>query len=83
MANYGYVVDACMVFDCYLESYIKKRGTILFPTQNIQHLFSLAENLYHILDSTGIQMPIHILSNTAKQAIIFSSIFSEWYSDFI
>lgn len=63
-----------------LEKYLKNKGTILFPTSNVDEMFMIVEELYQILDSVGIQRPIHILSKTGKQAILQSSIFSEWMS---
>ncbi len=53
---------------------------MVFPTGIVEDLFSLVEQLFHLLDSSGIARPIHLLSKTGKQAILQSGVFSEWYA---
>jgi hypothetical protein len=60
------------------DGMFKKRGTVFFPTANIQSLFDLLEKLFNLLDSSGIKWPIHLLSQTGRQAVLQAGICSEW-----
>jgi Cft2 family RNA processing exonuclease len=61
-----------------IDQTLKAKSTVLFPTATIDDLFEILESLHHLLDSTGLQRPIHLLSQTGKHAILNASIFSEW-----
>lgn len=64
-----------------IDQTLKARSTVLFPTATVDDLFEVLESLHHLLDSAGLQRPVHVLSKTGKHAILNASIFSEWYNE--
>ncbi|KAI8900105.1 beta-lactamase-like protein [Globomyces pollinis-pini] len=65
-----------------LVKVLNERGNVIFPIPPIEDTFQLLEILIGFLDSSSLKhIPIHIVSTTAKQALLYSNIFSEWMNN--